>query len=113
MHFWGIQSGKKIVREPTPVASELGQVLDIAASWHSSLNVCRTKSGVYFWGKWLGQDWECPSEGNFLSMDLLFAMDNLKHNDSIMYRPLLLSDGEETLNRGSSEQFNAPVSRNL
>ena len=108
---WGRQDSYNVVREPTAVASEMGPVLDIAATWHSSLNVCRTKSGVYFWAEWLGQNWKCPSPWNFPYMDSVFALGKGKHHDSIMYRPLLMpeQEGSLSLTSGFSEQFNEAV----
>ena len=99
-----------MVEKPTAVASELGQVLDIAATWHSSLNVCCTKSGVYFWGTWLGQEWKCPSPSNFTSMDLVFTVEKGQFHESIMCRPLLMPEPEASLTSGFSEHFNTPVS---
>ena len=110
LRFWGQQSPSTLFREPTVLAAELGLVLDIAATWHSSLNVCRTTSGVYFWGKWLGQGWKCPSASNFPSMDLLFAVDKGVRSDSIMCRPLLMPDEEGSTGRTFSEQLNTAVS---
>ena len=109
LHFWGHQGPNIVMEKPTAVASELGQVLDIAATWHSWLNVCLTKFGVYFWGTWLGQEWKCPSPSNFPSMDLVFAVDKGPFHGSIMCRTLHMPEPEASLTSGFLEHFNTPV----
>ena len=102
--------------DTTRVAEENGPVLDIAATWQSSLKVCRTNSGIYFWGKWLGQDWECPSSGNFTSIDALFAMDKKSEwvpYESIMCGPFVVNHRESPVLPCLSDQFNKRVSTPL
>ena len=93
MHAWSF-GRKNLPKGSNRLAETIGKVLDIAATWHSSLRACQTMSGVYFWGEWLGKEWECPTSGNFISMDALFAIDKgcrlFLSYDSIMYRPFII-----------------------
>ena len=112
LHFWGSYGDlQKFVSKPTKVALAGERVLDIAATWHSSLNVFSTESGTYFWGMWRGKCKTRPSVGNSTCMETMFAMDKDDFHGSIMCRPVvLIPQGEELLQTGFSEQFNQPVS---
>ena len=112
MYAWSRNRGPWS-RDPTRVAEEIGPVLDIAAIWQSSLKVCRTNAGVYFWGKWLGLEWECPSSGNVTSIDALFAMDKQSEwalYASVMCRPFVANHRQTPVLPGFSDQFSKRVS---
>ena len=87
-----------------PLGEDMGKVLDIAATWHSSLKVYRAESGVYFWGEWFGKRWASPTRGSFASMDTLFAVEY-----DTMCRPFVVTHERAAVVGGFSEEFNKQV----
>ena len=104
LHFWE-QKPPGLQLDPIEISGVMGAVTDVLATWNSSLNVCETAAGVYFWGLWLGKHWSRPKMVNFSCGHLAFAADS-----NIMCQPVLMVNRETSLAHGLSQIFDVQVS---
>ena len=89
LYFWG-RVGHAKGDKPTQVNEHIGPVLDIGASWRSDLNVCRTESKVFLWGKCLEHVPKRFRQVNQDSIDMVFAK-----AEGVMCRPIGRPEEEE------------------
>ncbi|XP_069687800.1 RCC1 and BTB domain-containing protein 1-like [Periplaneta americana] len=93
LYVWGANSygqlgtgNKSNVTAPVHIASEIGRIVDIAATHYTHISAAMTQnSKVYMWGQCRGQSVTSPTETPFTSLHDVFAC---FATPSVMWKPM-------------------------
>ncbi|GFG32082.1 hypothetical protein Cfor_08566 [Coptotermes formosanus] len=119
LYVWGANSygqlgngNRSTVTSPIHVASEIGRIIDVAATHYNHISAAMTQnSKVYMWGQCRGQNVTSPTETPFTSLHDVFAC---FATPSVMWKPMEVdADAGEKVTDSLKLAFDDPSSSDL
>ncbi|XP_023712816.2 RCC1 and BTB domain-containing protein 1 [Cryptotermes secundus] len=119
LYVWGANTygqlgtgNRSNVSAPVHVASEIGRIVDVAATHYNHISTAMTQnSKVYMWGQCRGQNVKSPTETPFTSLHDVFAC---FATPSVMWKPMGVDlDSGEKVTDSLKTAFDNPSSSDL